>query len=106
MLKKKTDCALFGKLDGAQGADIWPRCRSRYTLTTQMGRPQIRFPLSRGFAVSGLSLGVVTQGGVLKDLHLPWAIFGRPYRGFRFAASLTVENCPAIICDDGGLLRS
>jgi hypothetical protein len=44
--------------------------------------PQIRFALSRGFAISGLHLGDFTQGGALTDSHLPWATIVRPFQGF------------------------
>jgi len=46
-------------------------------------RPQARFALSRGFAVSGLSLGVVTPGDALPESRLPGANIVRPFRAFR-----------------------
>ncbi|HEY1791097.1 MAG TPA: DUF5703 domain-containing protein [Verrucomicrobiae bacterium] len=44
--------------------------------------PQIRFALSRGFTVSGLSSVVVTPGGALPESRLPGAIIDRPFRAF------------------------
>jgi hypothetical protein len=44
--------------------------------------PEIRFALSRGFPVSGLSLSVTTRGGALPESRLPRAIIVRPFRAF------------------------
>jgi hypothetical protein len=53
--------------------------------------PQIRFALSRGFAVSGLALfGDLTQGGALPESRSALGWYGPPLQGFQFAASPTI----------------
>ena len=57
--------------------------------------PQIRFALSRGFAVSGLSFGPL-PGVALADSLAP-GYFRPPFQGFQFAASPTVDILSATV---------
>ena len=42
--------------------------------------PQVRFALTRGFAISGLFENDITRGGALADSHLPRANILCPFR--------------------------
>ena len=52
--------------------------------------PQIRFALSRGFAMCGGIRETFTQGGALKDSRFALGYYRPPLQGIQFAASPTI----------------